>query len=192
MKPVYTLAGAIFLLAALSGCATMSKSECVETDWYDIGYRDGFNGLPIAQLDRHREACSDHGIAPDREAYDRGRDVGLKAYCRPEHGFELGQRGAGYNYVCPPEMAAAFLAQYQAGRHIYEFNQKVTGVEAQLRSIEQEIRQNEDKLFSAQLSDAECNKIRGQIHTLDGEHRRLSAELVSLQKQRIVETQIVD
>jgi hypothetical protein len=31
MKPGYALAGAIFLLAVLSGCGTTSKSECVET-----------------------------------------------------------------------------------------------------------------------------------------------------------------
>jgi len=170
----------------------MSKSECVEADWYDIGYRDGFNGLPRAQLDRHREACSDHGIAPNREAYYRGRDVGLEAYCQPERAFELGQRGAGYNHVCPPGMEAEFLTQYQAGRRIYEFNQKVTRVEIRLKSIEQEIHQKEDRLISAQLSDTERNQIRTEIHTLDREHRHLSTELLSLQRQRIVETQLVD
>jgi Protein of unknown function (DUF2799) len=192
MRPGCALACAIFLLAVFSGCATMSKSECVEADWYDIGYRDGFNGLPRAQLDRHREACSDHGIVPDREAYYRGRDIGLDAYCRPERALELGLRGAGYNHVCPPGMEAEFLTQYQAGRHIYEFNQKITSVERRLKSIEQEIHQKEDKLLSAQLSDAERNKIRAEILTLDREHRRLSTELLSLEKERIVETQIVD
>ena len=35
-------------LLATSGCASLSKDECLSANWEDIGIRDGANGQPAA------------------------------------------------------------------------------------------------------------------------------------------------
>ena len=38
------LLAALALVGSLSGCASLSKSECLNANWEDIGIRDGANG----------------------------------------------------------------------------------------------------------------------------------------------------
>ena len=56
------------LLGALSGCASLSKSECLNANWEDIGVRDGANGQPEEYLIQHSTACAKVNVAPDRGA----------------------------------------------------------------------------------------------------------------------------
>lgn len=123
-------------LLILSGCATLSKDECHSADWQLIGYEDGARGQPASRIGKHREACAKYDVKPDMTAYERGRAAGLKEFCRPETGYRLGLRGAGYAGVCPPELEGGFAAAYRTGKEIY-------GVESQIGSIERRIASNE-------------------------------------------------
>ena len=38
------------LLCGMSGCSSLSKSECMNASWEDIGIRDGANGQPEEYL----------------------------------------------------------------------------------------------------------------------------------------------
>ena len=46
------------LLCGVSGCASLSKSECMNASWEDIGIRDGANGRPEEYLIQHSTACA--------------------------------------------------------------------------------------------------------------------------------------
>ncbi|MET0809299.1 MAG: DUF2799 domain-containing protein [Pseudoxanthomonas sp.] len=81
------------LILALSGCATMNKDECLTVDWRTVGYEDGVAGRSGDRIAQHRKACAKHGVAPDLDAYQSGRDQGLREYCQPDNGYQLGARG---------------------------------------------------------------------------------------------------
>ena len=104
---------AIILL--LVGCASMSKEDCLVTDWYENGRMDGMQGKPRTGLQNRAKACLEHGISADRVAYYQGHDEGLKHYCTEQRGFEMGRLGQAYRSVCPPDLEKDFRAGYKNG-----------------------------------------------------------------------------
>ena len=107
-----SVAAVILLLA---GCASMSKEDCLVTDWYETGRLDGMQGKPRTGLQSRARACLEHGISADRVAYYQGHDEGLKHYCTEPRGFELGRQGQLYRSVCPAGLEKDFRAGYQNG-----------------------------------------------------------------------------
>jgi len=94
----------IFLLglisAAVSGCSTLSKGECLSANWKNIGYGDGAQGYLAARISQHRSACAEYNVTPDLNAYTAGRNEGLAQYCTPANGYNTGFAGTSYNGVC--------------------------------------------------------------------------------------------
>src|SRR5262245_45861049 len=100
--------GVLVAMLALSGCASMSKNECLTVDWRTVGFEDGAAGYPADRIGQHCKACAKHGVTPDLAAYQSGREQGLREYCRPQNGFRVGSRGSGYDGSCPADMDEAF------------------------------------------------------------------------------------
>jgi hypothetical protein len=169
------------------GCATLSKNECLEADWHEIGYRDGSMGAPRSFLQEHSEACVKHNVRADREAYYRGRHEGLNVYCTPDNGFNQGRQGRKYNYVCPPDLEREFLAGYKKGKEIYKYESKISSLEGRLRSIESQIQTKEKQLYSSNLSKEQRAKIRADLKYLDIQYRDTVRELRYWEKMTPVE-----
>ena len=93
----------------LTGCASLSKEECMAADWRTIGFEDGAKGRLLQRIGEHRESCAEYGIAPDFDAYRQGHQEGVSRYCNANVGYSVGRRGASYNGVCPSEFEAEFL-----------------------------------------------------------------------------------
>lgn len=113
---------AIILIAA--GCASVSKEDCLLTDWYEIGRMDGRQGKPRTVFQGRAKACLEHGISADRQAYYKGHDQGLMYYCTEQKGFELGQHGLAYNSVCPLQLEPDFRSGYNKGMQSFCSEQK--------------------------------------------------------------------
>ena len=112
---------ATFILLALgvpvmTGCATMSKSECNTADWRTIGYEDGSAGYSAERMAQHRKACADHGVRLALDDYQDGRQQGLREYCQPQNAYRVGAYGGNYRGVCPADLEPAFMAAYESGR----------------------------------------------------------------------------
>lgn len=120
-------------LAALAGCAGMSANECELADWRAVGYEDGVQGRSTDRFGGHRKNCAKHEVAPDFQAYQAGRDAGLREYCQPARGYREGVRGASYVGVCPADLEPAFLASYNDGRTLYELESAVRSTNAQIK-----------------------------------------------------------
>lgn len=135
--------GAGTLMAGLlaTGCATLNESECRNADWRTIGFEDGARGASASRIGEHREACADHGIAPDLAAYRQGRNEGLRQYCRAQNGFRLGERGAAYNGVCPADVEAEFQAAYEAGKRLHDASSRVRYTQSRIRNKELQLSQ---------------------------------------------------
>lgn len=106
-----------------TGYYSLSKEECYSGDWYNIGYRDGRADKPRSYLNKHQMSCNRLGININERIYYKGFDNGykdfVKAYCAPEHGFELGEAGDAYRDICPPELKREFVLNYDRGYHNY-------------------------------------------------------------------------
>lgn len=121
----------LFLLVILPcACATLSKDECLNGDWYGIGYRDGVTGCYPDYIAKHQKACSKFSIAPDYSTWEKGRQDGLKHYCTKSNAYRLGEQGLSFNSVCSGKMAgmlqgihARGLAQHNRQKNI-EKNEK--------------------------------------------------------------------
>ena len=151
------IAGSLAVLGILwfTGCATLSKEECLSADWRMIGYEDGSRGYPTQRIGKHREACADHGVAPDYETYLTGHREGVRQYCTPSRGFTLGRSGTRYNGVCPADLETAFLAAFDDGRATYRLQQEINQLQQDIRrvraeqeTLRQEIEDNEDMIIS--------------------------------------------
>jgi len=114
---VVALGAAVFVLA---GCSGMSEQACLTTDWRTVGFEDGTFGRSVANIGSYRNACADYGVAPDLEAYRAGHAEGVEIYCRQSNGFAVGHSGAAYQGVCPANLEAAFVSEYNAGRRLHE------------------------------------------------------------------------
>jgi len=174
-------------LLVLSGCATLSESQCVASDWRTVGYSDGIKGTPASQLLKHQNACVKHGIVPDRDEYLAGWNEGIEQHCQPDNGFAVGQRGAAYNNVCPEHLQEAFYAAYQDGRQLYlaeaEINQltrQVSQKEYRVKQLKKELASAESALVSDTTTSEERVALLGRTKDLAQEQGQLEAEIQDL------------
>ena len=178
----------IFLLLTValmfSGCASLSKNECLQADWFQLGYRDGSMGAPRSLFQKHYDACQEHAVYADRAAYFNGREKGLTTYCTYDSGFNRGRAGNKYQHVCPPELESDFMAGYRQGQQIYQYESQIASIEHRIRSIESQIQSKEKQLVASDMSYDTRKKIRADIRYLDLEYRDAIRELRYLEKMK--------
>lgn len=136
----------VVAILGLSGCASMSADECAMSDWHTIGYEDGVMGYSGDRLGNHRKACAKHGVAPDFEAYQAGRREGLRQYCQPSRGFNVGASGGRYNGVCPGDMEPDFVDAFNTGHKLYNLRSNVNHANSQINARESELERNKEKI----------------------------------------------
>jgi len=127
MKNLTGIISIVAIVIMVVGCASVSKEDCLLTDWYEIGRLDGRQGKPRTAFQGRAKACLEHGISADRQAYYKGHDLGMQYYCSAEKGFELGQKGFAYKSVCPLQLEPDFRAGYNRG--IQSFCTELKGFE---------------------------------------------------------------
>lgn len=157
MKSIVRLCAFVGTTLLLGGCATMNESECLNADWQVIGLADGAAGRLPSYIQKHQSACAKHNVTPDLVAYRQGHAEGLHEYCTNENGFRIGRSGAGYNGVCPEDLAQPFLDGYDVGREFYVAVSAINETEATIRShkkqldrINVEIQEKEDQIKSGE------------------------------------------
>lgn len=178
---------AITISLGLSGCASMSGDECLTSDWQMIGFEDGSRGYGSERLGEHRKACAKHGVTPDLQAYRAGREEGLRDFCQPARGFNLGSRGGRYNGVCTAEMEGDFLDAYRAGYHLYELQANVNSATAQINSKQHEldhiqdvVREKEALLIATDTTTQDRILILADLKDLSERTGQLESEIMVL------------
>ena len=119
MKKYIGFISGVVMIVILVGCATVSKEDCLLTDWFEIGRMDGIQGKPRSAFQNRARQCLEHGVPVDRQAYYQGHDEGLIYYCTEQNGFELGRQGSPYSFICPPQFEGNFQAGYQKGIQLF-------------------------------------------------------------------------
>jgi hypothetical protein len=152
----------------LAGCASLSREQCLQGDWHQIGYADGVAGAAAARINDHAKACADVGVKPDLDAYLHGREQGFQKYCRPANAFDLGRRGAPHNAEeCPAFLKPAFYFEYDRGSQLGQ-------IESELAERRAQIDRNHRQLLH---HDARIAAIRGELARPDLSNERRTALL---------------
>ncbi|MCF8167081.1 MAG: DUF2799 domain-containing protein [Rhodoferax sp.] len=155
----------------------MSPEECKLANWRDVGLRDGVAGYPLSRVGDRAQDCEKVGVVIDTDAYARGRDAGLKSYCRIENAIPLGLNGGTYAGVCPPANGFEFEQRFQAGRAVYDLRSDLSGLDSRIERLEQRLRathHDEDQALKEAKNDEERKKVR---KSMDDRRRDLRADL---------------
>jgi len=166
----------IIILSSISGCATLSREDCLQGSWFELGLNDGRMGRTFKRLGQHQKACLEYGIYLDKEQYNTGRKEGLQDYCRLDNAIDLGLQGRRYQSVCPSNIHTTFLRYNQAAYDVYQCQED-------LESLDDDLFDKENSLLNSKLSDDDRSIIRVDIHDLDRKRQRLRDELYSRERQ---------
>lgn len=184
---------AMLAIALLSGCATLSESQCAANDWQTVGYSDGASGQDSSRLLKHQNACMKHGVTPDRVAYMTGWEEGVVRYCTPDNGFQQGQRGSAYRNVCPGELEPGFHDAYLAGRELYlarveisRMQRSIASKSKQLKEVEHDLRDAEAMLIAGETSAADRVRWLDETKSLARTQGKLESEITELRVQSAV------
>ena len=192
------IAGILIVLAllGLQGCASMSADECIAGDWYAIGFEDGARGYTADAMSNRRKACAKHGIRADFQAYQDGREEGLKEFCQPQRGFNLGAGGGRYHGVCPSHLEGGFLDAYRTGSQLYTLRSNVNSAtyainakERELEDLEAAIRGKEAMLIAADTTVQDRILIIADLKRMNERTGELEAEIVALIEDRAMHEQ---
>ena len=185
---VLSLAAAAYLVA---GCSGMSEQACVSADWRTIGFEDGTYGRSEAGIGRYRQQCGEHGVTPDLASYRQGHAEGARIYCRESNGFAAGHSGAAYQGVCPADLEPAFVAEYNAGRHLFELESTLRSVDARIASnyraqenIKQELTGIAAKMIASETTAEERVAMVTRSADLGRRYGELTAEIPQLERDR--------
>jgi hypothetical protein len=126
----------ITLLSSLGGCASLSKSECMNANWEDIGIRDGANGQPEEYLIQHSTACAKVHVVPDRGAWLHGREQGLQRFCVPHRAYQAGEYGSNFEVaLCRNFDQDRLQDAYEKGREVHRRSDELNSIDSELRDI---------------------------------------------------------
>jgi hypothetical protein len=167
--------GGLLSLLLLSGCATLSKEECLRGEWSTVGYQDGAQGYPAKQFYEHVAACREHGVMPRQDVYLKGREQGLKQYCTVEIGLREGQAMRNYQLVCPAKTQPLFLQGYMQG-----LNRALLDNVARTDVKRHELSYKRGQL-SRSREDKDIKRLQSEIESLNSDLSRLSDEYYKIQ-----------
>jgi hypothetical protein len=188
----WSVATLIAVAVALGGCATMNQNECMAVDWRTIGYEDGVNGYSGDHIAQHRRACAKYGVTPDLNLYQAGRAQGLREYCRPQNGYEVGARGGSYNGSCPADMEDGFVDAYQSGRQLYMLTSRVANTANRIEAAHRELDQVEHEIIASSVvvvndKSSSEDRAHGLVDTqqLAEKAGRLKTEIAELERNKL-------
>lgn len=154
---------AALAVLSMSGCASLSKSECMNANWQDIGIRDGANGQPEEYLIQHSTACAKVHVTPDRARWLAGREQGLERFCTPARAYQIGEYGGGFEPgICRNFDPERLFDAYQKGREV----NRLAGA---LGSIDNEIRDIHTQLEKKDLDGKERERLAYRLGQLEYE-----------------------
>ncbi len=133
----------------LSACSlpSLSQQQCLAGNWQAIGYNDGVAGRYPDYINRHQQACSEVGVIPDFQAWQRGRKQGLVHYCTEANALRRGQEGLGFNAVCPAHQVNRLQRIHNKAYQRYKRQQEIRWDERKLERYRSEL----DKLRSGDM-----------------------------------------
>ncbi|MFK7903184.1 MAG: DUF2799 domain-containing protein [Nitratireductor sp.] len=182
MNKFLYLVVAIFSLAFLASCQTLSKEECLSADWRVIGEQDGASGAnPQEKFRAHAKSCEPTGVRADQTLWNQGYQRGLIRFCTPVNGVSHGENGRPYYNNCPVAQAGVFSEGYELGRKVHSKRGEINSIKNRIKSIERSIESKEKRIREGKIDQREAesriDSDRRAINELNRELGRKDAEL---------------
>lgn len=188
---MYKSMGVIVIALVISGCASLSKNECLNADWQIIGFEDGSRGSALDRIGQHRKACARVNIIPDMALYETGHKKGAREYCTRARGYAEGAKGAAYYGICPEDLAGAFLRGYGDGQERYaldkslnEINSEIASINSRLSEIEADVAWHEREIISGESGSGSRGEHLASLRDLQRETTELLVTLHQTQEQK--------
>jgi len=178
----------LLALSQLGACAVMSKQECLNADWRNVGYGVGSNGnSSISDAFNLRErTCAKHGAAANWKQFRQGHSDGIVQFCQLSNALELGVNGTSRaidERVCPERDYPGFRNAFRVGYKLHELrnrvyrsnsvisdlNSRIYRYQKDIRRINKELNSNEIDKQQAKYLRRERREIRRYIYDLDRE-----------------------
>jgi hypothetical protein len=110
----FSLLTFLTIFATLGCQSSPVKIACSESDWFELGRRDGAIGKPL-QIQSHKARCGKDLSAANENLYVQGYNNGLSEYCSPDNGFAIGRSGGNPSKICPAPLDTHFFAAVRKG-----------------------------------------------------------------------------
>lgn len=118
---------ATLFMSACTTTTTLTKTDCTQANWEQVGRDDGVRGSSSQEILRHTKTCQ--GLAtPDKALWERGRQEGLKSYCTTNNAYNLGRMGYTLNAVCDDNHPKTLEELHRAnmmGLEQYEMRERI-------------------------------------------------------------------
>ncbi|MEO8155066.1 MAG: DUF2799 domain-containing protein [Rhizobacter sp.] len=105
-------------IGLLAGCGGMTKSDCEQANWRELGQRDAESGLVAsARFTQRAESCKKAGVGNvNQPEYLAGHALGQINYCTAARGRDEALAGQPPSGVCQaPQVAQAYGTGYDDG-----------------------------------------------------------------------------
>ncbi|MDT8375405.1 MAG: DUF2799 domain-containing protein [Mariprofundaceae bacterium] len=181
MKRSLYLLSMLLMTGVISGCASMSKKECMNANWESVGYSDGARGVHNSQLEKHRQSCVEYQVIPDNAAYRSGWEQGIRRYCTADNGYRAGQSGRAYRNICPADVADDYISGWRQG--IRRYCTPENGLRHGLAG------QRYNGICPADLESAyhDLYRLGADVRTARAEHQKVERSVTRLEKRLAVE-----
>ncbi len=120
----------LLALSQLGACAVMSKQECLNADWRQVGYHIGNNGnIDISEAFNLRErTCAKHGATANWRQFKLGHADGIVQFCQLGNAVELGVDGVNRaidDQVCSERDYPGFREAFDKGYKLHLLRSRV-------------------------------------------------------------------
>ncbi len=178
----------LVIVTTLLSCSTMTKNECLNANWYEIGFSDGSSGYTTDFFNERSEDCAKYGVMANSQVYMQARKEGLKNYCTQANGYEQGYNGRTYRGVCQGNSAQQFLSGYREGNRIYKQRVEVGSIEDNIRAAERDIAKYYDEQYQLekQIID-ESNQVKRAHLVLEMKQVGYKINELKLKKQQLLQ-----
>jgi Protein of unknown function (DUF2799) len=164
-------------LLMLSGCASMSESECKVADWGRVGRDDGARGESEQRIAAYTEDCGKIGIRPNAVAYRQGWDVGILSFCTAASGWREGSEGntSKANRCRGRPGEQAFSRYFDAGLEVHRTSERMRENERESKRLESDLRKS--------TNDDEKRRLRERLRAIDRDQSSLRNTLAYQQSR---------
>ena len=147
------LLGALFIV---SGCSSLSKEDCVGTNWQKKGYKDGTLGVDSIKLEDYKTDCAEHGLKVNSEQYMSGHKQGLVYFCTYKNGLDSGLAGEDFSPICN-SVDLSFKKGFEEGYRVFTIRKIKKEEEEKLAKNREEEKEELLKHLLSHHGDKECN-----------------------------------
>jgi hypothetical protein len=183
LKAVMLTIGAAALAGpTLTACQTISEESCLSGSWEDIGFKDGEAGRSRSRLADIAETCAEYNVVPDRTAYIRGLEMGLRRYCGSYNGFEAGRDGHAPNAECEAGGFFDYLDAHAEGYAVYEIERERDQIVSRWKDRDKAYRNVVARLDNDDLDAKERNRLEKKADRLLRQMDNLRIDIRALER----------